>query len=183
FWSARKSAIEDLISTIQISPPGSSATRSARRPDGSGSSLTTQRPYACRSRAVPRATADAVSDWRPSTGSSRGTAAVSAIEIPCAFARIRFSWLRHNAVSTRRKAEVLYNTKRIATRIANRVANRTAKRFVMSVDYEVQYHNRARVPEHPEIFARWQREGAAYRAAAHNPKLGISYGPSSRRTI
>jgi arylformamidase len=53
----------------------------------------------------------------------------------------------------------------------------------MAVDYEVEYNNRARVPEHPEIFARWQREGAAYRAAARNPKLGISYGPSSRRTI
>ena len=53
----------------------------------------------------------------------------------------------------------------------------------MTVDYEVEYNNRARVPEHPEIFARWQREGAAYRAAAHNAKLGISYGPSSRRTI
>jgi len=53
----------------------------------------------------------------------------------------------------------------------------------MTVDYEVEYNNRARVPEHPDIFARWQREGAAYRAAANNPKLGISYGPSSRRTI
>jgi arylformamidase len=53
----------------------------------------------------------------------------------------------------------------------------------MSIDYEVEYDNRARVPEHPEIFARWQREGAAYRAAAHNPKLGIAYGPSLRRTI
>ena len=53
----------------------------------------------------------------------------------------------------------------------------------MSVDYEVEYNNRARVPDHPEIFARWQREGAAYRAAAHNPKLGLAYGPSMRRTI
>ena len=53
----------------------------------------------------------------------------------------------------------------------------------MSIDYEVEYNNRARVPEHPEIFARWQREGAAYRAAAHNPKLGLAYGPSLRRTI
>jgi hypothetical protein len=61
-----------LISTIQISPPESSATRSARRPDGSGNSLTTQRPSACSSRAVPRATASAVSDWRPSTGNSSG---------------------------------------------------------------------------------------------------------------
>jgi len=40
FWSARKSSIDDLISTIQISPRSFSATRSARRPDGSGNSLT-----------------------------------------------------------------------------------------------------------------------------------------------
>jgi arylformamidase len=53
----------------------------------------------------------------------------------------------------------------------------------MSVDYEVEYNNRARVPEHAEIFARWQREGAAYRASVHNAKLGLSYGPSMRRTI
>jgi arylformamidase len=39
------------------------------------------------------------------------------------------------------------------------------------------------VPEHPEIFARWQREGAAYRVAARGPELGLSYGPSPRRTI
>ena len=53
----------------------------------------------------------------------------------------------------------------------------------MPIDYEVEYDNRARVPEHPEIFARWLREGAAYRAAAHNTKLGLAYGPSLRRTI
>jgi len=53
----------------------------------------------------------------------------------------------------------------------------------MPIDYEVEYDNRARVPEHPQIFARWQREGAAYRAAAHNAKLGITYGPSLRRAI
>lgn len=53
----------------------------------------------------------------------------------------------------------------------------------MPIDYEVEYNNRARVPEHPEIFTRWQREGAAYRAAAHNPKLGLTYGPSIRRII
>ncbi|HMF24605.1 MAG TPA: alpha/beta hydrolase [Pseudolabrys sp.] len=53
----------------------------------------------------------------------------------------------------------------------------------MSINYEVEYDNRARVPEHPEIFARWQREGAAFRASAQNAKLGISYGPSLRRTV
>jgi arylformamidase len=57
------------------------------------------------------------------------------------------------------------------------------KRIPMTIDYEVEYNNRARVPEHPEIFARWEREAAAYRAQAHNAKLGISYGPSKRRTI
>ena len=35
----------------------------------------------------------------------------------------------------------------------------------MAIDYEVEYNNRARVPEHPEIFARWTRDGAAYRAS------------------
>src|SRR5262249_56221302 len=29
----------------------------------------------------------------------------------------------------------------------------------------------------------WQREGAAYRASVHNAKLGLSYGPSIRRTL
>ena len=53
----------------------------------------------------------------------------------------------------------------------------------MSINYEVEYNNRARVPEHPEIFARWEKEGAAYRAGAHNAKLALSYGPSPRRTI
>ena len=52
-----------------------------------------------------------------------------------------------------------------------------------AIDYEVEYDNRARVPEHPEIFARWQRDGAAYRAAAHNPKLSMAYGPSLRQTV
>jgi len=53
----------------------------------------------------------------------------------------------------------------------------------MSINYEVEYDNRARVPEHVDIFARWHREAQDYRAAAHNAKLGISYGPSLRRTI
>lgn len=53
----------------------------------------------------------------------------------------------------------------------------------MSLDYEKEYDNRARVPEHPEIFARWERETKAYRAAAKDAQLGISYGPSPRQTI
>ena len=53
----------------------------------------------------------------------------------------------------------------------------------MAINYEVEYDNRARVPEHPEIFVRWGREGAAYRAAAHNVKLAIPYGPSTRQAV
>jgi arylformamidase len=52
-----------------------------------------------------------------------------------------------------------------------------------TIDYEKEYDNRARVPEHPEIFARWARETEAYRAAAAGAELGIAYGPSPRQTI
>ena len=41
-----------------------------------------------------------------------------------------------------------------------------------AIDYEKEYDNRGRVPEHPEIFARWEREGAAYRAGARDAELG-----------
>ena len=52
-----------------------------------------------------------------------------------------------------------------------------------TIDYEVEYNNRARVPEHPEIFARWQRDATAYRANARGAELGLAYGPSPRQTI
>jgi arylformamidase len=51
------------------------------------------------------------------------------------------------------------------------------------INYETEYDNRGRVPEHPEIFARWQREAAAYREAARAAQFGMSYGPSPRQTI
>jgi arylformamidase len=53
----------------------------------------------------------------------------------------------------------------------------------MSVDYETEYNNRARVPEHQEIFVRWEREGAAYRKASPKVELGLKYGPSARQTL
>ena len=43
------------------------------------------------------------------------------------------------------------------------------------VDMEAQYNNRARVPEHPQIFEHWQREAAAYRAQARC-ELDVPYG-------
>jgi arylformamidase len=52
----------------------------------------------------------------------------------------------------------------------------------MPINYESEYDNRGRVPEHPEIFARWQRDGAAARAAARG-EYGLKYGPGPRQTI
>jgi arylformamidase len=54
----------------------------------------------------------------------------------------------------------------------------------MSIDYEAEYNNRARVPEHPAIFERWGRDAEAYRQASaisHRVELGISYGPTDRQ--
>ena len=47
-------------------------------------------------------------------------------------------------------------------------------------DYETEYNNRARVPEHPAIIAGWAHDAAAYREAA-SCELGVSYGPSARQ--
>jgi arylformamidase len=51
------------------------------------------------------------------------------------------------------------------------------------IDYEKEYDNRGRVLEHPEIFERWAREAAAYRAAARDAEFALAYGPSPRQTI
>jgi arylformamidase len=50
-----------------------------------------------------------------------------------------------------------------------------------AIDYEVEYNNRARVPEHPAIIEGWARDAKAYREA--NPPLRIAYGPSERQFI
>jgi arylformamidase len=52
-----------------------------------------------------------------------------------------------------------------------------------ATDYEAEYNNRARVPEHPEIFARWTKEASAFRAAHRNAELAVSYGASPRQFI
>lgn len=49
-----------------------------------------------------------------------------------------------------------------------------------SPDYETEYNNRARVPEHPAIIAGWASDAAAYREAAFS-ELGVSYGESERQ--
>ena len=56
----------------------------------------------------------------------------------------------------------------------------------MAIDYEVEYNNRARVPEHPQIFARWAREAEDYRAQAmqeRRAELGLMYGSTLRQFI
>ena len=49
----------------------------------------------------------------------------------------------------------------------------------MSPDYEAEYNNRARVPEHPGIIAGWAADAAAYRAA-RTFEAGLAYGPGDR---
>jgi arylformamidase len=56
----------------------------------------------------------------------------------------------------------------------------------MPIDFEAEYNNRARVPEHPEIFARWRREAEDYRTEAmkeRRAELGLKYGSSLRQVI
>lgn len=56
----------------------------------------------------------------------------------------------------------------------------------MPIDYEAEYDNRARVPEHPQIIARWKKDAAEYRTAmtdAGRAELGLSYGASPRQII
>jgi arylformamidase len=57
---------------------------------------------------------------------------------------------------------------------------------VAAIDYEVEYNNRARVPEHPEIFARWTHEAELYRAEMlkdDRAELGLTYGSTPRQTV
>jgi arylformamidase len=56
----------------------------------------------------------------------------------------------------------------------------------MPIDYEVEYDNRARVPEHPQIFAQWTRDAEDYRVVAmeeRRAELGLAYGESPRQLI
>jgi arylformamidase len=52
---------------------------------------------------------------------------------------------------------------------------------MVAIDYEVEYNNRARVPEHPATIEGWARDAKAYREA--NPPLRIAYGASERQFI
>lgn len=55
-----------------------------------------------------------------------------------------------------------------------------------AIDYEAEYNNRARVPEHEDIFARWAWEAENYRAEAlknGRSQLGLCYGDTPRQFI
>jgi arylformamidase len=51
------------------------------------------------------------------------------------------------------------------------------------VDYEVEYNNRARVPENPAIMAGWARDAAAYRETNRARWRVIPYGAGERHRI
>jgi arylformamidase len=55
-----------------------------------------------------------------------------------------------------------------------------------AIDYEAEYNNRARVPEHAEIFARWTRDAELYRADTleqGRAELGLAYGETPRQYL
>jgi arylformamidase len=55
-----------------------------------------------------------------------------------------------------------------------------------AIDYEKEYDNRGRVPEHPQIFTGWARDAAAYREKAlaeQRAELGLRYGSGARQII
>jgi arylformamidase len=54
---------------------------------------------------------------------------------------------------------------------------------VNAVDLEAEYNNRARVPEHPAIFERWQRDAAAFRAGHANAELDLPYASRERTKV
>jgi arylformamidase len=51
------------------------------------------------------------------------------------------------------------------------------------IDYEVEYNNRARVPENPALMTGWARDAAAYREAQHGRWHVIRYGAGARHSI
>jgi arylformamidase len=56
-----------------------------------------------------------------------------------------------------------------------------------AIDYEAEYNNRARVPDHAAHIAGWERDAKAYReqmsAADGRAELGIPYGASQRQFL
>ena len=51
------------------------------------------------------------------------------------------------------------------------------------IDYEAEYNNRARVPEHPALIAGWARDAKAYREYGQDRFTPSPTGPGARNTI
>jgi arylformamidase len=51
------------------------------------------------------------------------------------------------------------------------------------IDYEAEYNNRARVPEHLSLIAGWARDAKAWRELKRDACRTISYGPGARHII
>ena len=55
-------------------------------------------------------------------------------------------------------------------------------KLMQPIDYEVEYNNRARVPEHAQIMARWAADAALYcREISAHVEIGVGYGGSPRQ--
>src|SRR5262249_15422406 len=55
---------------------------------------------------------------------------------------------------------------------------------MLEINYEKEYDNRARVSEHPQIFARWATDAESYRASLSGPQVErVNYGPTTREVI
>jgi arylformamidase len=52
----------------------------------------------------------------------------------------------------------------------------------LSIDFEAEYNNRARVPGHPAVIAGWASDAARFRARAAC-ELGLPYGSSERQRL
>ena len=50
-------------------------------------------------------------------------------------------------------------------------------------DYEAEYNNRARVPEHPAVIEGWTHDAAAYRHDAGARRQAMPYGPGEREAV
>jgi arylformamidase len=48
---------------------------------------------------------------------------------------------------------------------------------------DVQYNNRARVPDHADVLARWDAASALARQGASGAQLDVAYGPASGQTL
>jgi arylformamidase len=63
-------------------------------------------------------------------------------------------------------------------------SSRPERRAVTAdIDYEAEYNNRARVPEHPSLIAGWARDAQAWRESQQRAFHTISYGPNARHII